>query len=404
MLRVQVVRVAQSMAVSLAVVATAWLGMPGVADGGLGGSGAIAGVVVNAATGAPVADACVAAVQGNTVVTTANTASNGQYTISNLASGRYAVVTCLTTTSLANERSPGVVDVTAGPPVHVKSIALPAGYSISGTVDSATNTGPIPGACVELFGDSVGYTGTAPTTTDANGVFQLTNVATGSYVVTTCLRASSPYANQTAAVTVKSTVPTPGLALSLPLGGAISGIVTDAATAQPLAGIEVTASAQGEPLASNLLLPTFSNTAGHYTISNLAPGPYTISGGEQGNYDFLRPATATVRVGIAVGANLAGTPLGRLSGVVVDAVTRHPVAHVCLIARRRGGSRGVPIYPATSSASGSFVVVGLIAGRYEIATCAVPRGFVPYRSTTLVSVTGLRTTGGVRVLLQPTTR
>ncbi len=385
----------------LALVATSVVA-PAVADGGLGGSGSLAGLVSNAVTDAPVSGACVAAVQGNTVVTTANTASDGQYTISNLAPGHYVVVTCLTTTTLANERAPRVVKVVAGQTARVSTLALPAGYSFSGTVDAATSAGPVPNACVELFDSTYNYTGTAPTTTNANGVFQLTNVAVGSYLVTTCLRSTSPFANQTAAVTVQSNVPTPGLALSLPLGGAISGVVTDAVSAQPLRGIEVVASAQGAPHNSDLLLPTYSDAAGRYTITNLAPGPYTISGGEQGDYAFGHPATATVRVGVTVGANLSGSPLGRVSGVVVDAATRRPVAHVCVVALRRGGTQGVPTYPATTSSSGSFVVSGLIAGHYRLATCAVPRGFAPYRSKVLVSVTGLRTTTGVRLLLRPT--
>ena len=92
---------------------------PAVADGGLGGSGSLAGLVSNAVTDAPVSGACVAAVQGNTVVTTANTASDGQYTISNLAPGLYVVVTCLTTTTLANERAPRVVKVVAGQTARV---------------------------------------------------------------------------------------------------------------------------------------------------------------------------------------------------------------------------------------------------------------------------------------------
>jgi hypothetical protein len=151
------------------------------------GAGAIAGQVIDGATGAPLAGATVTVFDaGNNLVATVQTASDGSYATPALPPGIYTISVALNgfigTTLFDAPLSGGGTNTVPVIPMVPSTVAL---GTIGGLVKDATNNLPIAGAVVELRAGVNATTGTllASTTSDSVGNYVFARQAAGTYTI-----------------------------------------------------------------------------------------------------------------------------------------------------------------------------------------------------------------------------
>ena len=244
-----------------------------------------------------------------------------------------------------------VLLVVAGLSVSFSSSALAAeehGY-ITGKVTAAATGTPIAGVKVcAINRNGVGPWGC--TTTDTKGEYAASVFEDGSYYVHFTTPSGSGYversyfnnkyseAGQETVIAVVGYI-TPDIDAELPEGGQIIGTVTNAETQAPLAEVEVC----GGPVACAL-----TNARGEYAISGLPGGEYQVSfgfgyGGGLGEkyvapeyyknnvFPTLADEPTKVRVptgGVAAGIDQEMQEFSRMSGRVISASTKAPVAGI----------------------------------------------------------------------------
>ena len=138
--------------------------------------------------------------------------------------------------------------------------------------------------------------------------------------------------------------------------GTINGTVTDTSTGSPIAGANVST----QPATTT----TTTDAQGTYSISNVAPGSYTVIASASGY--ITGNASATVTGGQTATANLALQPsptTGTISGTVTDESTGTPIA---------GAS--VSTQPATTTATtdtqGNYAISDADEGSYTVTASA----------------------------------
>lgn len=241
--------------------------------------GTLSGVVTDASTGAPIANATVTT-QPPTVG--ASTNAQGAYTIPNVAAGNYTVMVSRT------GYTPGQTNATVGPGQNATAnVALaPIPGAIAGVVTNATNGTPLAGASVST------QPPTTTVTTNAQGQYSIANVPPGTYTVNVSL---AGYSSNSGAATVASSLTTTTNVALTPLPGSITGLITDASTGQPIAGASVSTA----PATSTVT----TNAQGQYTIPNVPAGNYTVTATRTGYSPASGPVT--VPPGQAATRNLA---------------------------------------------------------------------------------------------------
>jgi Carboxypeptidase regulatory-like domain len=184
--------------------------------------------------------------------------------------------------------------------------ALNAGVKLSGRVVAENGTTPVGGA--EVFIDHWPAGKTAD-----DGTFTIAHAKKDWQDVEVHLGARAAHrAHTDGAVTVK-----------LAKAATFSGSVVDARTQQPVAGAYVMLMSGGFNLGGEMLHGAISDAKGAFTIANILPGTYSVLS-ERPGYNVPRSEAALV-AGRSVQKSLYATPLGTISGVVVDEDKR-PVA------------------------------------------------------------------------------
>ena len=268
-------------------------------DAALQSGGQITGTVTDASTGSPVSGIWVYAMTtGGQYLTSAQTNSQGNYSLGGLTTGSYTVEFYESSstenylpqyydgkTTLQNADA---IPVTAGQATTGIDAAMQPGGQITGTVTSNATGKPIPGVEVTASGGST-YDNA---TTDANGNYTLNNLPTGSYQ----LYFSDPQdlhlpqyyddaatsANATS-VAVSAGQTEPGIDAALAPAGRITGSVLDAENGGPVSGATVTLYDAGD----NYVTSTSTDGTGSYSFGPLAAGQYEVSfatGSSGGNY------------------------------------------------------------------------------------------------------------------------
>ena len=224
---------------------------------------AIAGVKVCAAGAA--GEACV------------NTGESGEYAITGLDTGEYTVKFLASTyvpqyyAGKTRVSEATLVAIKAGGTASAINASLQVGGRITGTVTDASTKKAISGAsvCASPSG------GLGCTTTNANGEYTITGLASGEYTVkfSASTYASQNYNNQPIGAKPTPVVVTAGATTSainaaLQPSGQITGKVTDAASKKALSGATV-CTAEGEDCVT-------TNEAGEYTLAGLGGGNYTV--------------------------------------------------------------------------------------------------------------------------------
>jgi len=134
---------------------------------------------------------------------------------------------------------------------------------------------------------------------------------------------------------------------------------------RPLAGVRVTASRDGQ------YHGTDTDATGHYGIDGLVPGPASLTVSSDGVGGFRTPALPVV---VLEGTTEHDVHLGRreISGVVTNAGTGAPLAHVRVYLARIAPEMGVDLWLYTGS-DGRFSARALPPGRYRL--CCTLRDF-----------------------------
>jgi len=291
--------------------------------------GTITGTLTDANTALAISGATLSYSGGSTT-----TDSTGHYTLSNVTEGTY------TLTAAATGYASQSKAVTIGPGATVTqnfAMAPPPG-TLAGTVTDSGTAQPIAGATVSA--------GTASATTNASGQYTL-SLPPGSYTATA---SASGYTSQSAAVSVTAaTTTTQNFALA-PNPGTIIGTVTDGRTAAPLSGATVSYSGG----------TATTDSAGHYTLSNVVEGTYSLTGSATAY--ISKTASVTVGPGASVTQNFALTqPAGAIAGTVSEAGTGKALGGATV--SYSGGS-------ATADANGQYTLANVPVGTYTVTAAA----------------------------------
>ena len=292
--------------------------------------GQITGVVTDAATGQGIADATVSVLGSPGQGGGTTTASDGSYTVSGLPAGNYKVevtspaggvdyATQYYSGQMWADRA-NAVGVGAGQTAGPVDFQLQRTGQITGTVTDATTGAAFVNARVSVRYASeanIAFSGSAVVGPD--GTYTVSGLPPGKYVVQFSPPIGSgrdylpawyyggTYWEQSASlVSVAAGQTTPSINAALPLGGQISGTVTDAATHKGI-GAPVMVSAV-DAAGHNFVV--FTDAAGHYTIRRLPPDPYVVDfyvGGYAAEYYGGVTSAATARsVSVSLASRVTG--------------------------------------------------------------------------------------------------
>ena len=360
------------------------------------GQGNVSGTVTSASTGAALGDVCEYLYQpgGTTDAYSSCTLANGTFQVTGVASGSYDVAfsdpTGLYATQWYDGTAAGAstqsgavpVAVTDGGTVSVNATMALGQGNVSGTVTSASTGAALGDVCEYLYQPG-GTTDAYSSCTLANGTFQVTGVASGSYDVAfsdptglyatqwydgTAAGASTQYGAVAVTVTNGGTVEVD--ATMAPGQGTLSGTVTSASTGAALGDV------------CAYLYQPGSTSGTPYADCTLADGTYSVNGAQAGSYDveFYDPqglyvsqwyngtaAGASTQSGaVAVAVTPGGTVevdasmalgQGTLSGTVTSASTGAALGDVCAYLYQPGSTSGTPYADCTLD-DGTYQVSG----------------------------------------------
>jgi hypothetical protein len=163
-----------------------------------------------------------------------------------------------------------------------------------------------------------------------------------------------------------------GLELRLALGGAIEGVVRDAASGRPVAGFVVELlERRGALERASVATATFFDPDGRYRLDGIASGDYLVTAVAAGRAPSPE-ARATVAAGEATRVDLALAAGARLRGRVIEAEGGAPIAGARVTLEGAGGDEGVaPLATsARTGADGAFAIAGLGPGLRSILVAA----------------------------------
>ncbi len=311
--------------------------------------GTITGTVTDAGTTNPIPSAPVRIFQGTTLVGSALTDANGNYTIANLAPGNYTVVA-----GAAGYQTQAVGATVVANVVTTVDFALnPPPGSISGTVTNAGNGNPIPGASVYVFRNEILI---ASAVTDPTGHYSITGLAPGSYAV---IAGATNFSLSAIGAIVNAGADTVvNFALNA-ITGIIAGSVVDAATADPIAGASIKIF-DGQILIASVL----TNPNGGYSV-NVPLGDYTVIASAN-NYQAqaIRATVERARITL-VNFALVANP-GAITGTVTDAVTTFKISG----AQINIFQETTLISSVLTDANGTYTSAGLAPGSYFVVATA----------------------------------
>jgi 5-hydroxyisourate hydrolase-like protein (transthyretin family) len=323
--------------------------------------GTVSGTLISD-LGAPVSNATVSLLDVNeTPIGSGTTDADGNYTISNIPAGSYAVV--IRAGGFAN--ATGNVAVGPGQDVTELNFELVTNRgSISGTVSDLTTGAPISGAAI-LVRDSLGIL-VRFSTTDQFGNFLLRNFVPGSYAVTS---SAQNFSTEITGVIVQSDETAGADILLTSTVGSISGQVTDR-DGNPLSGDNIQLKLFGAN--GELLQALIAHSDGTFQIPELSIGTYFVSAELDG---YSPNMTAVIVNSSAVSSITITLPqiLTTLTGSVTDSATGNPISGtaVSVTLTNNTGMFVAKQYPGTD---GTFIFDSIAPGIYLLNVNAVNYG------------------------------
>ncbi len=314
------------------------------------GGGAILGTVTDAITTLPISGARVNGYQGTILLEGSTTTGSGFYSLPGFAPGDYIVQA--SATGYQTQSVGAIVRLNLPTDVDFALIMNPG--AISGTVIDSITSNPIMNALIGVFDGSVFV---AFTTTDGAGNYSVSDLAPGNYDVTAT---AEGYQSKTVGASViTNTTTIVDFALDQP-PGAIAGTVTDASTGNPIPGATINI-LQGTTLITSIL----TDTNGQYSISEFAPGNYTVIASAPNFSAAVAGATVTAGNTTTVNFALLANP-GSISGTVTDAATTNPIPGATVQVR----NSFVVIATALTDANGNYNFPNLPPDTYSVTASA----------------------------------
>lgn len=341
------------------------------------------GTVVNTYDLRPIPKAVVI-VQAGGVTRTGLSDTSGQYVVDGIPAGSYGV-SAKAGGYLTYDKATGnyfhggsenkIVDFRLTP-------AEPG--SISGRVLELETNNPIMGATVtaELNGYYNGAPFRTQTTSLADGTYMLARLPVGDYTLNATAVKHGPDPNAPFTITVTAATETKGVDFHLPTGpGAIAGTVTDAASANPIAGATITVD-------DNPLLSATSDASGNYRIPatgfTVPPGTRTVRCTFIGYVTQTKSAQVTADEVTDVDFALATAPPGSISGRVTAQIDGSYLGGLTVRVHPRGRPDLPPLYTGVTSATPTTAPDGYV---YNYLIANVPTGDY----TVTVAVTDMTT-------------
>ena len=262
------------------------------------GLGTVSGAVT-LTDGSPVAGATVFI--GGPAIASVSTDANGYYEASGLVLGDYFVTAYLTGYQSADSQNVSLTDVSATGTANFVVVPYAIG---TGTISGhATADGvPLANQSVTAYQQSSGQNIFA--TTDENGFYEFTGLASGGWTVFSSLGPDYQYLNPPV---VQLTEASPSAVIDLPFvswpvgTSSISGVVTDAATGAPVAGVQVFTT--GETVSHTIT--TFTDENGAYTFELLAADNYHLGTFGAGYLSYFDETAIPVAADQAVSFDIA---------------------------------------------------------------------------------------------------
>lgn len=318
------------------------------------------------------------------------TTKTGHYRTGRLPAGSYAVLFFADCGNKGNWEvqvyknapftKPTLVHVRSGKTTSGIDAKLKLGGEISGTVTNRSGS-KLSAICVQPVGSRKNLTALFVSGISVRGTYHLRGLPTGSYKLAFVPCRPSAYAEiwwphaqserSAKSIRLKARQIRSHVDEVMPIGGVISGTVTNASKA-PLKGICVnifTGSGNLGGIFVGFVENIATNAAGHYTIRGLSPGAYhvqfSLGCGNNGNY---LSANYPGLVKVTYGQNKAGInvqlPTGStLSGIVTSASTTGALRGICV---EVSGANNNNYYDQvkTTSAAGTYKVDQLSPGTY----------------------------------------
>jgi hypothetical protein len=288
----------------------------------------------------------------------------------------------------ASINKPTIVGVSRGKVTSGINGRLKLGGEITGTTTNKSGA-RLSNICVQPVGSSAfnSFDALYVLAVSSRGTYQVHGLPPGSYrlEMTPCGPTASPYASvwwpdKPSARSAKSVRVKAGQTVGhvnevMPVGGVISGTVTNQSNA-PLRDICVLVSPAGSLSSGEGItlggsgIPA-TNAAGHYKVIGLNPGSYQVQFmlgcGNNGNYlPAEYPGKIKLNYGqVAGGINVQLLTGATLSGTVTSAATARPVKGVCVYLTG-GASTDYYNPPQATSAAGTYSFDQMPAGTYYV--------------------------------------
>lgn len=348
----------------------------------------------------PLAGICVSAFDGSYYLTGSGlTDSSGHYTVGGLSAGNHKVefFDCGDSRTHASEWSNDKPDFPSADPISVArganhpdvNAALAVGGSISGVVTDGDGN-PISEVCVNAFDPSFSFSGFG--FTDSAGSYKVGGLGSGNHKLefsdcdspaTHVPEWSGDQHDFAAALPVAVTqgADTPGIDVSLAVGGSVSGTVNDGA-GYPMPDICVDAYDSPAFVTGS----SFTRADGKYTIGGLSGGTHKVQfrdcdspathvrewSGDKSDFASADPVVVT-QGSNTTGINASLIVGGSLSGVVITA-TGKPLQYVCVDAYT---TPTVISGSGFTDASGHYSIGGLVSGQHRVffRDCSFPASY-----------------------------
>lgn len=321
--------------------------------------GSIAGVVFADDTGNPIASAMVDLISNGIVVQSKLTDSAGAFLMEGIAPNTY------TLRAHAQNYVTDIVGVIVMPNEQAESaFSLQASPgSIMGSVTSDSSGDPVPSALVEIEANGQVIRSVV---TDTEGTYSVLGIGPGSYVVH--VSAQDFEIAQASAIVSANEITVVDFSLGAS-PGSVFGEVINSDSNHPLIGAVIELEQNGSIIAS-----AFTDSEGNYSITNLAPGDYTIQAKLEGFQTVILGVTIfaneTTEVNFALDAgagSIAGKVLDETEAVPIPgAVVQLFLAQTATMLIAEIGTNLSPLFSSYTDVNGNFRIDGVPPGSYDI--------------------------------------